>query len=228
MIVRNAKHLDAKARESIFVAHNPERVQTVLDAKNREKVDSVVAFFPSEQAALACLQAVKSMPVNGKPLNAVYREVAEPAVRLTGLPANVTEQEVRDFCNAFDVGAVSLDAAAGAATVVLSSPREATRAYEALNRRPLREQRVRAAVSSVADLGLLTSSTDAALAEATVLSALQAVGVTVKSISQESNVHAFVSFLSNKEVAASRLFSRVQSFIMFCCCRRPWMPRGAF
>ncbi len=201
VVIRNAKHLQLSEAEGLLSPYQPERIQPVLNS--RGKLDSVVAYFASERAALTCLQAIKSARFNSRALSAVYREVEEPAVLISGLPDGATEEEVKLFCRSFTVGKVVLDPENSSATVFVSSPKEAElasvsltgRTFSDFAKRPVKVNQV-----GSTDLGVTLTTSDRSVTEETISAALSALGLVPKSISQDSNMNAVVGFLTTKEV----------------------------
>jgi hypothetical protein len=204
--IRNIKGFtDEKSLVALFHGREAERVQVVRASKDR--IQSVVAYFADEKAALSTLKSLKDVNLNGKVLNVAYTQQFEPAVTVSNLPVDVTEQDISTLFSAFEVGKISIHAGAesSSATVLLSSHKDSGLAVEALNRRRVQDKKVVVESNSVGDIGItLTAASGGIVDEAAVTQALQSVGVTAKSLLHESNRSAFVGFMNADQVVRAQ------------------------
>eukprot|EP01034_Spumella_vulgaris_P021583 gene21583-27621_t len=206
IVIRNIKGFtDEQSLLNLFVGRKTDNVQVVRES--RDRIDSVVAYFGDEKEALTTLQDLKDVNLNGKKLNVVFRELVEPVVTVSNLPANVTESELHTLFAAFNVGKIVIHAgdAASSATVSLSSTKEATLAVDSLNRKAVQDKKVVLKASNVSDIGLtLNVPSGANLDEQAIIDALQSVGVTAKSFSHDSNKNAFIGFLNATQAVGAQ------------------------
>ena len=59
--------------------------------------DLAVAYYPSEQAALQALSVLRATKIDGTKVAVSYREVSEPAVKVSNLPANYSDADVAEL-----------------------------------------------------------------------------------------------------------------------------------
>lgn len=208
VIIRNIGFMEEQHVRDLFVGMKYETLNLVR--KSKDSFDHVVAYFNSEKDALHCLGALKGVSVNERKLSAVYREIPQPTVTLTNLPADVTQEEVAQFMGVVQFSKIKLSGPLtdetkknhtySNAVVHVASVFEAKLARNALNRKPIRNRAVTVQDSEESDLEMtVTVDANSTMTDKELMGLLQPLGVVPKSLVHESNRHAFVDFLTANE-----------------------------
>ena len=191
------------------------RVQIQPKGKGSSKRALVIGYFAGEGDALEALKELKK--VHGVPAN--FKRLAEPVVKITGLPSDASEEEVAGFFELFAPAKVTVDGPSNSATVVLNSPSDVKLASDSLSRKEFRQKSDQISVVQVAPAwergcDLCIEIEGAGVNAESILSQLGGVGNPDKSTSPSSAVvnspySAFVAFKSvENAIAAANDFNK--------------------
>ena len=151
--------------------------------------DLAVAYYPSEQAALQALSVLRASKIDGTKVAVSYREVAEPAIKVTNLPANYSDADVAELfalyapvrIEVFDSPTATTDSATAAtpsttesssgrsALIVLGGPKDVQLAIDTIDKKAVVNsvsgQPYRLAVTSAAiqDMGIDVAMADGSM-----------------------------------------------------------------
>lgn len=126
-----------KLRTILIDDNKAERVQLNYTTKDITS-DVAIAFFKSESDALQALEKIKGLKVDDVKLNGTYRELAEPAIKISGLGPDMSTFQINEtIAEATPTKPIRIEILESNSTdtvahVVFSSPKEVTKVMQAL------------------------------------------------------------------------------------------------
>jgi small subunit ribosomal protein S5 len=204
LVLRNVAEVSEDALRTLCVEElKADRVQRTWRSKDMYG-DLAFAYFSSEADAYAAIQKLRQANLGPQKVKASYREMSEPAVKVSGLAADMTSFKLQQLFSQFrihradilpvtdsgDDGESSLEA-----IVVVSDYKEATRLREAVNLRKFGDVQYSAEECNISD-----TSVDFVFSENEVPSAdelenaLRNAGLSYRSMLSSSNAQAFIAF----------------------------------
>lgn len=147
-VVINSKTLDMRIDECVEKVkseYNPTRVQVQHNSRRLKSPDQIIVYFDSESNAYSALQSIRKGGLNkgNRQVAASYRKLSEPVIRISNLPSDTTEAELKEFLSFYKPDDVILSPAHDSSGkrngfAILNSPTDVKLASDSLSRHPFR------------------------------------------------------------------------------------------
>lgn len=178
IFVRKVSHCKEGTVEKVLKELGAVKVQAVTRGNEVMPPDLAVAYFESEEVALAALRKLKSVTLDGGRITVTYKETSEPTVELSNLPGGCEEKDIEVLLQSVFVKPVSIhmlpspanpdsdgngakSKSTKKAIITLSDPREAVQATDAFRKAVLlRGKRIAATLADTDDISLTISSSN--------------------------------------------------------------------
>ncbi|CAE7575559.1 unnamed protein product, partial [Symbiodinium microadriaticum] len=201
LFLRNTSSIGEDLLRTLCVEENKaERVQ--MTWKSRDIVgDFAVAYFKSEEDAREAMKWIRSSNPGGQSIKPTYRELSEPAVRLSGVPSSVTSFKLQQMFTQFKISRVDLVPGSSQDTkdaiVVVSSLKEVQNLINTVRHQNPGNWEMTAEECPQFDTACDFLFPENAVPDpATVISALRDAAIDFKSVSTDTNISAYVAFAS--------------------------------
>jgi small subunit ribosomal protein S5 len=210
LFIRNVVKVGEEKIQKVLSNLSCERLR--INYKSKDSLSDLgVAFFATEEAAFLALSKLKSTLIDGEKIAASYREVAEPAITIHNLPSHFDEEKVLELFALYKPVRVEiLESVSGvSALVVLGGLNDVDLAAGAFNRRVIDGKQVAISATPVNDICIDISmlqegenqSSQMPITADDLTLAMKESGITAPiGISVNTNISAFVSFMTQKEV----------------------------
>jgi small subunit ribosomal protein S5 len=165
------------------------------------QADMAVAYFSSEESAFQTLAKIKNISIEGKNLSVVYREVEEPAVIVSNLSSNVSLNELEEKFKVFRPSLI--DMKDDHAIVYLDSPKDVKLAINSLSSKVINGNKITVKSYDLNDLGysltMNENESSSIMTKESLNISLTNAGLTPTAITMNSNISAFIGFLTMDE-----------------------------
>lgn len=206
LILRNVSKVDEDTLRTFCVEDlNAERVQRTW--RTGEMLgDMAFVYFTTESDAYAAIQKIKQANLGSHKIKASYKEMSEPAVKISGIAHDMTSKKLEDIFSHFRVHRIDMlpvsesgsDVDTGReAVIVVSDYKEADKLRETVNLRKFDGVQYCAEENNISDSSLeFVFFENEAPSVDTCEKALRDAGVEYRSVVSSSDVQAFVAFES--------------------------------
>ena len=211
LVLRNVTQVSEDSLRTLCVEElKAERVQRTWRSKDMYG-DLAFAYFASEADAYAAIQPLRQANLGPQPVKASYREMSEPAVKISGLSDNMTSLKLEQLFSQFRIHRSdmlpiiasecgnnedeSADSSSREAVVVVSDYKEAIRLKEAVNLRKFGGVQYSAQEFNITDTSIdFVFSENEIPSNDELQNSLRSAGLSYRSLLTTSNVQAFVAF----------------------------------
>jgi small subunit ribosomal protein S5 len=208
LVIRNVAEVSEDALRTLCVEElKADRVQRTWRSKDMYG-DLAFAYFSSEADAYAAIQKLRQANLGPQKIKASYREMSEPAVKISGLAEDVTAFKLQQIFSQFRIHRADILPVTDSSTdedgvvlptreavVVVSDYKEADRMREAINLRQFDNVQYSAKEFNIADTSVdFVFSENELPSEGELQNALGNAGLSYRSMLSTSNVQAFVAF----------------------------------